>query len=46
MFFYYKRNAMTAIPNHVWLNATPTKTMPLGSYAVPLPVSEVSVRGN
>jgi starch-binding outer membrane protein, SusD/RagB family len=46
MFFYYKRNAMTAIPNHVWLNATPTKTMPLGSYVVPLPVSEVSVRGN
>lgn len=46
MFFYYKRNAMTAIPNHVWVNATPTKTMPLASYVVPLPVSEVSVRGN
>jgi starch-binding outer membrane protein, SusD/RagB family len=46
MFFYYKRNAMTVIPNHVWANATTTKTVSLSSYVVPLPVSEVSIRGN
>lgn len=44
MFFYYKRNAMTAIPNHAHL--TNTKQMQLGNYIVPLPLSEISVRGN
>ncbi len=48
MFFYYKRNAMTTVPNHVWAGTppVPTKTISLASYVVPLPVSEVSVRGN
>jgi starch-binding outer membrane protein, SusD/RagB family len=46
MFFYYKRNAMTAIPNHLWTSLFPNKTMALTSYVVPLPVSEVSVRTN
>ncbi len=44
MFFYYKRNAMTTIPNHASL--TGTKQMQLGNYVVPLPLSEISVRGN
>jgi hypothetical protein len=44
MFFYYKRNAMTTIPNHA--NLTGTKQMQLGNYVVPLPLSEISVRGN
>jgi hypothetical protein len=44
MFFYYKRNAMTAIPNNGAL--TGTKTMSLNSYVVPLPVSEVANRYN
>lgn len=44
MFFYYKRNAMTAVPNNASL--TGTKQMILSNYVVPLPVSEVSVRGN
>jgi starch-binding outer membrane protein, SusD/RagB family len=44
MFFYYKRNAMTAIPNHAHL--TNTKQMVLSAYVVPLPQSEVIVRGN
>ena len=44
MFFYYKRNAMTAVPNHASL--TGTKQMSLTNYVVPLPVSETSVRGN
>ncbi|MBO9634791.1 MAG: RagB/SusD family nutrient uptake outer membrane protein [Chitinophagaceae bacterium] len=44
MFFYYKRNAITAIPNNA--NLTGTKQMQLGNYIVPLPLSEVSVRGN
>ncbi|UYQ92660.1 RagB/SusD family nutrient uptake outer membrane protein [Chitinophaga horti] len=44
MFFYYKRNAMTAIPNHAHL--TNTKQMIPGNYTVPLPLSETAVRGN
>lgn len=44
MFFYYKRNAMTTVPNHA--NLTGTKQMILGNYVVPLPISEVAVRGN
>jgi hypothetical protein len=44
MFFYYKRNAMTAIPNNGAL--TGTKTMSLNNYVVPLPVSEVANRYN
>jgi hypothetical protein len=44
MFFYYKRNAMTAVPNNA--NLTGTKQMILANYVVPLPVSEVAVRGN
>jgi hypothetical protein len=44
MFFYYKRNAMTTVPNHA--SVTGTKQMLLGNYVVPLPVSEISVRGN
>lgn len=46
MFFYYKRNSITTVPNHIWSNAFPTKTISLTNYVVPLPVSEVSVRGN
>jgi hypothetical protein len=47
MFFYYKRNAMTTLPNHQWgTNISLTKTVSLLSYVVPLPVSEVSNRGN
>jgi len=47
MFFYYKRNAMTTLPNHQWgTNISLTKTVSLISYVVPLPVSEVSVRTN
>jgi hypothetical protein len=46
MFFYYKRNAMTVIPNHAWTVQGPTKTVSLINYVVPLPVSEVSIRGN
>jgi hypothetical protein len=45
-FFYYKRNAMTTVPNHLWSVAAPNKTISLASYVVPLPVSEVSVRTN
>ncbi|THU38358.1 RagB/SusD family nutrient uptake outer membrane protein [Niastella caeni] len=44
MFFYYKRNAMTTVPNHAAL--TGTKTMSLNNYVVPLPVSEVANRYN
>lgn len=44
MFFYYKRNAMTAIPNNAAL--TGTKTMSLNSYVVPLPPSEAANRYN
>ncbi len=44
MFFYYKRNAMTAVPNHAHL--TNTKQMVLSNYIIPLPPSEVAVRGN
>ena len=44
MFFYYKRNAMSSIPNHA--NLTGTKQMQPGNYIVPLPLSETSVRGN
>jgi hypothetical protein len=46
LFFYYKRNAMTTVPNHVWSALAPNKTISLTNYVVPLPVSEVSVRGN
>lgn len=47
MFFYYKRNAMTTLPNNQWgTNISLTKTVSLISYVVPLPVSEVSIRGN
>lgn len=46
MFFYYKRNAMTVIPNHAWTIQSQTKTVSLINYVVPLPVSEVSIRGN
>jgi hypothetical protein len=46
LFFYYKRNAMTTVPNHIWSTAAPTKTISLTNYVVPLPVSEISVRGN
>lgn len=47
MFFYYKRNAMTTLPNHQWgNNISLTKTVSLLGYVVPLPVSEVSNRGN
>jgi hypothetical protein len=44
LFFYYKRNAMTAVPNNTAL--TGTKTMSLNNYVVPLPVSEVANRYN
>jgi len=44
MFFYYKRNAMTTVPNHASLAGT--KQMILANYTVPLPISEVAVRGN
>lgn len=44
MFFYYKRNAFTTVPNHASLAGT--KQMLLSNYVVPLPVSEISVRGN
>jgi hypothetical protein len=43
MFFYYKRNAMTTVPNHASLAGT--KQMILANYVVPLPVSEIAVRG-
>lgn len=46
MFFYYKRNAMTVIPNHAWTVQSQTKTVSLSNYVVPLPVSEVSIRTN
>ncbi|MEJ5056432.1 RagB/SusD family nutrient uptake outer membrane protein [Sphingobacterium sp. MYb382] len=42
MFYYYKRNASTMIPNHAALVGE--KAMPLGNYRVPLPESEISVR--
>jgi hypothetical protein len=42
MFFYYKRNAMTTVPNHAAV--TGTKQMLLTNYVVPLPISEISVR--
>lgn len=46
MFFYYKRNAMTTVPNHLWTGTppVPTKTISLSNYVVPLPVSEAAVR--
>lgn len=44
MFFYYKRNAMTTVPNHASLSGT--KQMIPANYVVPLPVSEIAVRGN
>lgn len=43
MFFYYKRNAMQTVPNNAAL--TGTKTMVLENYVVPLPDSEISLRG-
>ncbi len=43
MFFYYKRNAMTTVPNNASLAGT--KQMILSNYVVPLPVSEIAVRG-
>ncbi|HUP13339.1 MAG TPA: RagB/SusD family nutrient uptake outer membrane protein, partial [Niastella sp.] len=46
MFFYYKRSAMTLIPSHTWSTGGQTKTVSLSNYVVPLPVSEVSIRGN
>ena len=44
MFFFYKRNSTTPIPNNA--NLTGTKQMILSNYVVPLPLSEISVRGN
>lgn len=44
MFFYYKRNAFTTVPNHASVSGT--KQMQLSNYTVPLPISEISVRGN
>lgn len=44
MFFYYKRTGATAIPNNA--NLTNTKQMLPANYIVPLPVSEIAVRGN
>ncbi len=44
MFFFYKRNATTAIPNNA--NLTGTKQMQAGNYIIPLPLSEISVRNN
>jgi starch-binding outer membrane protein, SusD/RagB family len=46
MFFYYKRNAMTVIPNHAWTFQSQTKNVSLTNYVVPLPISEISIRGN
>jgi hypothetical protein len=43
-FFYYKRNAMQALPNSSTLNISPEKTMVLTNYTVPLPDSETSQR--
>lgn len=43
-FFYFKRNAMTTIPNHA--NLTGSKTVTLPVYVVPLPPSEIAVRIN
>lgn len=42
MFFYYKRNAMTSVPNNAALIGT--KSMSLPNYVVPLPESEISAR--
>lgn len=44
MFFYYKRNSATMIPNHAALVGE--KSMSLTNYRVPLPESEISVRVN
>lgn len=41
-FFFYKRRALTAVPNHA--SITGTKTMVLNNYMVPLPESEISQR--
>jgi len=41
-FFFYKRRAQTAVPNHA--SITGTKTMVLNNYVVPLPESEISQR--
>jgi starch-binding outer membrane protein, SusD/RagB family len=47
MFFYFKRNAMTTIPTNVWGDPpAQTKSISLLNYVVPLPASEVSIRGN
>jgi hypothetical protein len=48
MFFYYKRNAMTTVPNHLWsdVQPVPNKTISLANYVVPLPESEVAIRTN
>ncbi|WP_293939117.1 RagB/SusD family nutrient uptake outer membrane protein [Sphingobacterium sp. UBA5996] len=43
-FFYYKRNAMQALPNSSTLNISPERTMVLTNYTVPLPDSETSQR--
>lgn len=44
LFFYYKRNFVTTVPNNAAL--TGTKTMVLDNYKVPLPDSEISLRSN
>jgi len=43
-FFYYKRNAMQALPNSSTLSISPEKVMVLTNYTVPLPDSETSQR--
>jgi len=42
MFFYYKRNAATMLPNSAVLVGE--KSMPLNNYVVPLPDSEIRMR--
>lgn len=48
MFFFYKRKAMQKIPNGKWEKDTESETlnMNMGSYVVPLPDSELSMRLN
>lgn len=43
-FYYFKRRAMQAVPNHAALVGT--KTMVLTNYVVPLPDSEISQRND
>jgi starch-binding outer membrane protein, SusD/RagB family len=43
MYFYYKRNAMTSVPNQISLTGG-NKSINISSYVMPLPVSEISVR--